>query len=106
MVSLGKQLPVTWVIDPDLLATVDAMTRNYKIKVGDNLVTGTSQDVAKAWLSALEAAVQGEKVVALPFADPDLASLAHHGRDVPGSLSHLQERHRGRRRRPSTRSCT
>ncbi|MET9359960.1 DUF6049 family protein [Streptomyces sp. NPDC006632] len=90
MVSLGKQLPVTWVIDPDLLATVDAMTRNYKIKVGDNLVNGTGQDVAKAWLSALEAAVQGEKVVALPFADPDLASLAHHGRDVPGSLGHLQ----------------
>ncbi|MFE4856068.1 DUF6049 family protein [Streptomyces sp. NPDC056670] len=90
MVSLGKQLPVTWVIDPDLLATVDAMTRNYKIKVGDTLVTGTSQDVAKAWLSQLEAAVQGEKVVALPFADPDLASLAHHGRDVPGSLGHLQ----------------
>ncbi|WP_329467643.1 DUF6049 family protein [Streptomyces sp. NBC_01431] len=90
MVSLGRQLPVTWVIDPDLLASVDAMTRNYKIKVGDNLVPGTSQDVAKAWLSSLEAAVQGEKVVALPFADPDLASLAHHGRDVPGSLSHLQ----------------
>ncbi|MFE9404517.1 DUF6049 family protein [Streptomyces sp. NPDC006530] len=90
MVSLGKQLPVTWVIDPDLLATVDAMTRNYKIKVGDTLVTGTGQDAAKAWLSALEAAVQGEKVVALPFADPDLASLAHHGRDVPGSLGHLQ----------------
>ncbi|MFI6049772.1 DUF6049 family protein [Streptomyces violascens] len=90
MVSLGKQLPITWVIDPDLLATVDAMTRNYKIKVGDNLVNGTSQDVAKAWLSSLEAAVQGEKVVALPFADPDLASLAHHGRDVPGSLGHLQ----------------
>ncbi|MFF4181733.1 DUF6049 family protein [Streptomyces sp. NPDC001691] len=90
MVSLGKQLPVTWVIDPDLLATVDAMTRNYKIKVGDNLVTGTSQDAAKAWLSSLEAAVQGEKVVSLPFADPDLASLAHHGRDVPGSLGHLQ----------------
>ncbi|MFI6682948.1 DUF6049 family protein [Streptomyces sp. NPDC050485] len=90
MVSLGRQLPVTWVIDPDLLATVDAMTRNYKIKVGDNLVAGTGQDVAKEWLSSLEAAVQGEKVVALPFADPDLASLAHHGRDVPGSLSHLQ----------------
>ncbi|MEU3372671.1 DUF6049 family protein [Streptomyces sp. NPDC006660] len=90
MVALGKQLPVTWVIDPDLLATVDAMTRNYKIKAGDTLVNGTGQDVAKAWLSALEAAVQGEKVVALPFADPDLASLAHHGRDVPGTLGHLR----------------
>ena len=32
MVSLGNELPVTWVIDPDLLATVDAMTRNYRVK--------------------------------------------------------------------------
>lgn len=90
MVSLGGQLPVTWVIDPDLLATVDAMTRNYRVKSGDTDVPGTNQDVAKQWLGELEDAVQGEKVVALPFADPDLASLAHRGKDVSGSLSHLQ----------------
>ncbi|MEU4346832.1 DUF6049 family protein [Streptomyces sp. NPDC023838] len=90
MVSLGSQLPVTWVIDPDLLATVDAMTRNYRVKSGDTDVPGTNQDVAKQWLGRLEDAVQGQKVVALPFADPDLASLAHRGKEVSGSLSHLQ----------------
>ncbi|MBD0745863.1 DUF6049 family protein [Streptomyces sp. CBMA152] len=90
MVSLGSQLPVTWVIDPDLLAAVDAMTRNYKVNSGDTNVPGTNQEVAKQWLSSLEEAVQGDKVVALPFADPDLASLAHRGKDVSGSLSHLQ----------------
>lgn len=91
MVSLGKNLPVTWVIDPDLLASVDAMTRSYKVKSGKTEVAGRSQDIAERWLDALEKAVQGRKVVALPFADPDLASLAHHGKDVPGSLSHLQQ---------------
>ncbi|GGP69844.1 DUF6049 family protein [Streptomyces melanogenes] len=90
MVSLGSQLPVTWVIDPDLLATVDAMTRNYRVKSGDSDVPGTNQDVAKQWLGELEDAVQGKKVVAVPFADPDLASLAHRGKEVSGSLSHLQ----------------
>ncbi|WP_107470711.1 DUF6049 family protein [Streptomyces sp. ERV7] len=90
MVSLGDQLPVTWVIDPDLLATVDAMTRNYRVKSGDTDVPGTNQDVAKQWLGELEDAVQGQKVIALPFADPDLASLAHRGKEVSGSLSHLQ----------------
>ncbi|NUL04695.1 hypothetical protein HRW07_15960 [Streptomyces lunaelactis] len=90
LVSLGNSLPVTWVVDPDLLATVDAMTRSYRVKNGTTTVAGKNQAVAKRWLSAVEAAVQGRKVIALPFADPDLASLAHRGKNVSGSLSHLQ----------------
>lgn len=90
MVSLGSQLPVTWVIDPDLLAGVDAMTKSYRIKVGDTTIAGKNQAVAKQWLTNLETAVADDKVVALPFADPDLASLAHRGKNVSGSLSHLQ----------------
>ncbi|WP_405855504.1 DUF6049 family protein [Streptomyces sp. NBC_00090] len=90
MVSLGKNLPVTWVIDPDLLASVDAMANGYRVKDGTVHVPGPNQAVAEQWLDGLEKAIQGHKVVALPFADPDLASLAHRGKDVPGSLGHLQ----------------
>ncbi|MFD3531440.1 DUF6049 family protein [Streptomyces sp. NPDC058664] len=90
LVSLGKDLPVTWVLDPDLLASVDAMANGYRVKDGTLHVPGKNQAVAERWLNALETAVQGAKVVALPFADPDLASLAHRGKDVPGSLGHLQ----------------
>ncbi|WP_030685755.1 DUF6049 family protein [Streptomyces globisporus] len=90
LVSLGRGLPVTWVVDPDLLASVDAMANGYRVKDGDLDVPGKNQAVAERWLDALEKAVQGHKVVALPFADPDLASLAHRGKDVPGSLGHLQ----------------
>ena len=92
MLSLGKQLDVTWVIDPDLLASVDAMTGTYRIKADNNTTTaGTHQAVAKQWLAELQNAVAGQEVVALPFADPDLASLAHNGTTVTGSLSHLKE---------------
>ncbi|WP_343242066.1 DUF6049 family protein [Streptomyces sp. SID9727] len=90
MVSLGSRLPVTWVIDPDLLASVDAMTKPYRVKSGDTTVAGTNQDVARKWLTSLEAAVSDGKVVALPFGDPDLASIAHRGKNVSGTLSHLQ----------------
>ncbi|MEU2131814.1 DUF6049 family protein [Streptomyces sp. NPDC018352] len=90
LVSLGSQLPVTWVIDPDLLASVDAMAGNYRVKSGDTTVAGKNQAVAKQWLTSLEAAVSDGKVVALPFADPDLASIAHRGKNVSGTLSHLQ----------------
>ncbi|WP_446039738.1 DUF6049 family protein [Streptomyces sp. SID1121] len=90
MVSLGNQLPVTWVIDPDLLASADAMAGNYRVRSGKTTVPGKSQSVARQWLNSLEKAVQDRKVVALPFADPDLASLAHRGKNVSGSLSQLQ----------------
>ncbi|WNM36348.1 DUF6049 family protein [Streptomyces sp. Li-HN-5-11] len=92
MLSLGKDLDVTWVIDPDLLASVDAMTRNYGIRTaGGTSVAGTHQAVAKQWLAELQQAVLGKEVVALPFADPDLASLAHNGTGVTGSLSQLKD---------------
>ncbi|MGW3243275.1 DUF6049 family protein [Streptomyces sp. NPDC001070] len=94
MVTLGKDLPVTWVIDPDLLATVDAMTRRYQVAGPggdlDHTSSGTGTDDAKRWLNSLKEAVAGDEVVALPFADPDIASIAHHGKNVPGTLSHLK----------------
>jgi hypothetical protein len=90
MVTLGKDLDVTWVVDPDLLASVDAMTGSYRVRDGDETVAGTHQAVAKQWLADLQDAVADEEVVALPFADPDLASLAHNGTDVTGSLNQLK----------------
>ncbi|OLZ69704.1 hypothetical protein AVW11_09450 [Streptomyces amritsarensis] len=91
MVTLGRDLPVTWVIDPDLLYTVDAMTKGYRVRgTNGKSVQGKNKAVAEQWLSSLETAVQGKKVVALPFADPDLASLAHHGKDVSGTLGQLR----------------
>ncbi|QLJ05999.1 hypothetical protein HZZ00_36640 [Streptomyces sp. NEAU-sy36] len=95
MVELGKDLDVTWVIDPDLLASVDAMASgNYQLPGdGDTTTPGPKdhQALAKQWLADLQKAVVGKEVVALPFADPDLASLAHRGTSVTGSLSHLKD---------------
>ncbi|WP_367049119.1 DUF6049 family protein [Streptomyces sp. Je 1-332] len=93
MLSLGRQLDVTWVIDPDLLASVDAMTRNYRVQTADGKGTtaGRNQAVAKEWLNKLEQTVKDKKVVSLPFADPDLASIAHNGRTVTGSLGRLKD---------------
>ncbi|MER5469496.1 DUF6049 family protein [Streptomyces sp. NPDC002685] len=92
LLSLGNQLDVTWVLDPDLLASVDAMRGGYRIQQENGTtIAGKNQAVANAWLDKLEKSVQGQNIVALPFADPDLASLAHHGKDVTGSLSHLKD---------------
>ncbi|WKX71510.1 DUF6049 family protein [Streptomyces sp. XD-27] len=91
LVALGKDLPVTWVIDPDLLASASTMASGYQVETKDgDTAAGDGQAAAKQWLNDLTHAVAGRQVVALPFADPDLASLAHRGKYVTGSLSHLQ----------------
>ncbi|MGA5122799.1 DUF6049 family protein [Streptomyces pseudogriseolus] len=94
MVALGRDLDVTWVIDPDLLASVEAMTTRYEIpgeNADDKNAVGGHQEVAKRWLTEVQKSVADKEVVALPFGDPDLASLAHHGTSVTGSLRHLKE---------------
>lgn len=92
MVALGKDLDVTWVIDPDLLASAEAMTERYEIAgEGDENSPGGHQAIAKRWLTEVQKAVADKEVVALPFGDPDVASLAHNGTSVTGSLSHLEE---------------
>lgn len=92
MVTLGAGLPVTWVVDPDLLASVDAMTEEYQVYDDTGrLVPGEGQEHARAWLGTLQDAVRDAEIVTLPFGDPDLASLAHQGKDVPGTLSELRE---------------
>lgn len=91
MVTLGKDLPITWVVDPDLLATIEAMTGRYRVENSDGGTTeGKGQAYARQFLMDLQDAVQGEEIVALPFSDPDLASLAHRGKNVPGALGRLR----------------
>ncbi|WP_371517878.1 DUF6049 family protein [Kitasatospora sp. NBC_01300] len=97
----SKMTGLTWVVDPDLLDTAFAMTRPYRVQkpgqdVGkpakdDNTVPGTGQAAATAWLDKLRAAVAkpGGQVVSLPYADPDLASIAHNGADLTGMATAL-----------------
>jgi hypothetical protein len=91
MVALGEDLPVTWVVDPDLLASVEAMRESYKVRTEDGkTVPGRAQETARQWLHDLHQATEDDQIVALPFADPDVASLAHRGKAVPGALSRLR----------------
>lgn len=96
LVTIGKTVQsLTWAIDPDLLDTVFAMTKPYRVQLpghegetarADNTKAGTGRDVATAWLAALQQAVtqNNDEVIALPYADPDLASLAHNGSGLAG----------------------
>ena len=57
----------TWFIDAQLIEEVKAMTEKY-ILLGDK--EGTGSEVAKSWLSQLDAITRGDRISALPYGDP------------------------------------
>lgn len=59
----------TWIIDGALLDEVAAMASGYTLK---NKKPTTGQQVAQQWLSRLKLVTSGDKVVALPYGNPDI----------------------------------
>lgn len=84
VVEAGKGRDVSWVLDPDVVIAAQEMSTGYRVaKNADSAspqdtTEGTGQSAARAWLGALREAVEGREVWLLPYADTDLASLAHH----------------------------
>ncbi|WP_449062015.1 DUF6049 family protein [Planomonospora algeriensis] len=76
---------VTWVVDPSLLDDVRALGKPHRVKAGAGTGAATVSRPADAaatrWLGALRTALAGSPVVATPYADPDVAALAHNGLD-------------------------
>jgi hypothetical protein len=66
-------------VDPDLLATVQAMAGGYRVASGAATVAGQGAAAAQSWLTALKGLTANHCVLALPYADADLAALAHAG---------------------------
>jgi hypothetical protein len=67
-------------IDPDLIATAQAMSNGYQVQSpGGGVVAGKGQSSARAWLDRLKQDVVGRCVIALPAADADLNALARAG---------------------------
>lgn len=73
--------PVTYAVEPTLLAAAAQTSRPGWRRVGDPLSgPGRPADAGSAaFLAALTARTSGQSVLALPYADPDAAALAHAG---------------------------
>src|SRR5664279_2159459 len=56
--QLGKQLPLAWTIDPDLLDSAADMSKpaGYKVISGDKTVPGAGSVSAQVWLQELQTA--------------------------------------------------
>src|SRR6266498_2821725 len=69
-----------FVVDPDLLETVSAMTEGYQVRTSDGQVTeGKGRQAASDWLDRVRDLTKGHCVLSVPYADADLVSLSRAG---------------------------
>jgi hypothetical protein len=66
-------------VDPELLETLDGMSRGYQVSEPRGITDGTGARDARSWLDRLRVAVQGRCVLPLPYADADLVALSRAG---------------------------
>lgn len=80
LLDAGTGQPVTWVVDPELLAAAADMADGYRVRTRSGVRTGSGEGAASGWLDRLRSATRTAQVVALPYADPDLVALVRAGR--------------------------
>jgi hypothetical protein len=80
LASAPGRVPVTWMVDPELLETARAMGQDHKRQDGRGTSSEDGNVDAARWLADLRAQLAPpHPVAALPYADPDVAALTHHG---------------------------
>lgn len=80
---------ITWVVDPELLQAVTAMSAGYQVVHDNTVVVGDRSEDGVRWLDQLRAATRGQTLLALPYANVDANALrrAELDTDVVRSLA-------------------
>ncbi len=82
--ALGRRAQLTWAIDPALLSDANVMKAPYRTG-GTAACTHGSRHApsaaARAWLAGVRSAAARQDFFVTPYADVDVAALAHRGLD-------------------------
>jgi hypothetical protein len=78
LVRIGAGFPVSWVVDPSLAQTVNAMTTGYEVKRDGVTVVGDRSAVAQQWLLDVRG-VSDAPMWAIPYADVDASASRRAG---------------------------
>jgi len=80
--ALGRSADLTWAIDPALLNDAKVMTARYRVG-GTATCSGASprpaSRAAQSWLAGVQSATARQDFFVTPYADVDVAALAHRG---------------------------
>lgn len=76
----ADQNATSFAVDPDLIASLQAMRDGYRVQVAEGEPTrGTGGEVASRWLQRFAQVNQRRDGYRLPYASMDLAALTHDG---------------------------
>jgi hypothetical protein len=94
--DVGKLVPMTLVIDPELIDELAVMSEGtYEVETAAGKTTpGTGSQAATTWLQRLRAVLTANpqlEVHFTPFADPDVESLTRNGLSWTNSFSQLAQ---------------
>lgn len=76
---------LTWAIDPSLVSSAAAMTKSYQTGGTATCSGATSRKAstaARTWLAGLQQVTAQQNFFVTPYADVDMAALAHAGMDT------------------------
>ncbi|WP_156869719.1 DUF6049 family protein [Sporichthya polymorpha] len=73
------RVPVTWMVDPELLDSAAALSAEHERQEGRGTTTQEGDPAAGRWLADLRTRLANTPVAALPYADPDVVALTRHG---------------------------
>ncbi len=70
---------VSWLVDPDTLEGASALATGVPTAAGTGVPAAAPDPTAATWLDQLKAQAAGAPVLALPYADPDVAAMVRAG---------------------------
>ena len=80
--AVGRQADLTWAIDPALLNDAKVMTARYRVGGTATCSHASPRPASKAaqdWLAGVQSATAHQDFFVTPYADVDVAALAHRG---------------------------
>jgi len=80
--ALGRRADLTWAIDPALLNDAKVMTARYRVGGTATCAHASPRPAsraAQAWLAGVQSATARQDFFVTPYADVDVAALAHRG---------------------------
>jgi Family of unknown function (DUF6049) len=80
--AAGRRADLTWAIDPALLNDAKVMTARYRVGGTASCSNASPRPASKAvqaWLAGVQSATAHQDFFVTPYADVDVAALAHRG---------------------------
>jgi hypothetical protein len=93
--ATGRSAMLTWAIDPALLSDVAAMKQPYQVGAHEDCADGKNERASRAaaaWLGGVQSVTSQQDFFVTPYADVDMAALAHRGLDSELSAAFIDGR--------------